>query len=178
MNIVVIGGTGLIGSKLVPKLRAQGHQIVPASPSSGVNTLTGEGLAEVIEGASVVVDVSNAANWEDAAVLEFFVTSIRNLLTPEAAVAGVGHHVALSVVGSDRMTKAATFARRIAQEELVRRDLAASNDPRHVVTDPPARYYGVEVSERTLILGDAQLSETRVVDWLTQTAGQIAATSG
>lgn len=91
MKIVVIGGTELIGSKPVPKLPAQGHQIVPASPSSGVNTLTGEGLADVIEGASAVVDVSNAPNWDDAAVLEFFVTSIRNLLSREAAVAGVGH---------------------------------------------------------------------------------------
>src|SRR2546429_192343 len=93
MKIVVIGGSGLIGSKLVEKLAAHGHQAVPASPNSGVNTLTGEGLAEVLKGASVVVDVSNSPSWEDAAVLKFFETSTRNLLTYEAA-AGVGHHVA------------------------------------------------------------------------------------
>jgi hypothetical protein len=120
----------------------------------------------------MVVNVSNAPNWEDAAVLQLFVTSIRNRRTREAAVAGVGHHVALSVVGSDRMTRSGYFRAKIAQVKLVRRDLAASNDLRQVVTDPPARYYGVEVSERTLIPGDdAQLSETHVVDWLTQTTG-------
>jgi uncharacterized protein YbjT (DUF2867 family) len=95
MKIVVIGGTGLIGSKLVNKLREHGHEAVAASPNSRVNTLTGEGLAEVMKGASVVVDVSNSPSWEDAAVLNFFETSTRNLLTYEAA-AGVGHHVALS----------------------------------------------------------------------------------
>jgi uncharacterized protein YbjT (DUF2867 family) len=119
MKIVVIGGSGLIGSKLVPKLRAQGHQAVAASPSSGVNTVTGEGLAEVLEGASVVVDVSNAPSWEDAAVLEFFVTSTRKLVTGEA-IAGVGHHVALSVVGSERLTESGYFRAKIAQEELIK----------------------------------------------------------
>src|SRR5882724_11073019 len=98
MKIVVVGGTGLIGSKLVKKLRDHGHEAVAASPNSGVNTLTGEGLADVLKSASVVVDVSNSPSWEDAAVLNFFETSTRNLLTYEAA-AGVGHHVALSVVG-------------------------------------------------------------------------------
>ena len=98
MKIVVIGGTGLIGSKVVTKLGEHGYEVVAASPNSGVNTLTGEGLAEVLEGASVVVDVSNSPSFEDAAVMEFFKTSTRNLLTYEAA-AGVGHHVALSVVG-------------------------------------------------------------------------------
>jgi uncharacterized protein YbjT (DUF2867 family) len=93
-------------------------------------------LADVIKGASMVVDVSNAANWEDAAVLEFFVTSIRNLPTREVAVTGVGHHVAFSVVGSDRMTESGYFCAKIAQEGLVRRNLAARNGPRHVVTDP------------------------------------------
>src|ERR1700746_498445 len=102
MKIVVIGGSGLIGSKLVPKLRQHGHEAVAASPNSGVNTVTGEGLAEVLKGASVVVDVSNAPSWEDSAVMKFFETSTRNLLAREAA-AGVGHHVALSVVGSERM---------------------------------------------------------------------------
>src|SRR5712691_11491570 len=100
MKIVVIGGSGLIGSKVVTMLREHGHEAVAASPNSGVNTLTGEGLAEVLKGASVVVDVSNSPSWEDAAVLKFFETSTRNLLTYEAA-AGVGHHVALSVVGTD-----------------------------------------------------------------------------
>src|SRR5262245_35536800 len=102
MKIVVIGGSGLIGSQVVIKLRAQGHEAVAASPNSGVNTITGEGLAEVLQGASVVVDVSNSPSWEDAAVLRFFETSTRNLLTYEAA-AGVGHHVALSIVGTDRL---------------------------------------------------------------------------
>src|SRR5215467_1159302 len=102
MKVVVIGGTGLIGSKLVTKLREHGHDAVAASPNSGVNAVTGEGLAEVLKGASVVVDVSNSPSWEDAAVLKFFETSTRNLLSYEAA-AGVGHHVALSVVGSERL---------------------------------------------------------------------------
>ena len=101
MKIVVIGGSGLIGSKLVTKLREHGHEAVAASPNSGVNTVTGEGLAEALKGASVVVDVSNSPSWEDSAVMKFFETSTRNLLSYEAA-AGVGHHVALSVVGSER----------------------------------------------------------------------------
>ena len=102
MKIVVIGGSGLIGSKLVDQLRDQGHETVAASPTSGVNTLTGEGLAEAMKDASVVVDVTNSPSWEDSAVMKFFETSTRNLLASEAA-AGVGHHVALSVVGSERM---------------------------------------------------------------------------
>src|SRR3989442_15226776 len=119
MKIVVIGGTGLIGSKLVEKLGAHGQQAVPASPNSGVNTLTGEGLAEVLKGASVVVDVSNSPSWEDAAVLEFFETSTRNLLTYEAA-AGVGHHVALSVVGTERLLASGFFRAKMAQESLIK----------------------------------------------------------
>ena len=119
MKIVVIGGTGLIGSKLVNKLREHGHEAVPASPNSGVNTLTGEGLAEVLKGASVVVDVSNSPSWEDAAVLNFFETSTRNLLTSEAA-AGVGHHVALSVVGTQRLAESGYFRAKIAQEKLIK----------------------------------------------------------
>src|SRR5262244_989655 len=102
MKIVVIGGSGLIGSKLVTKLREQGHEAVAASPNTGVNTVTGEGLAEALKGAAVVVDVSNAPSWEDTAVLNFFETSTRNLLAAEAA-AGVKHHVALSVVGTERL---------------------------------------------------------------------------
>jgi uncharacterized protein YbjT (DUF2867 family) len=119
MKIVVIGGTGLIGSKLVNKLREHGHEAVAASPNTGVNTLTGEGLAEVLKGASVVVDVSNSPAWEDAAVLKFFETSTRNLLTYEAA-AGVGHHVALSVVGTDRLSESGYFRAKIAQEKLIK----------------------------------------------------------
>jgi uncharacterized protein YbjT (DUF2867 family) len=118
MKIVVIGGTGLIGSKLVNKLRERGHEAVAASPSSGVNTVTGEGLAEVLKGASVVVDVSNSPSWEDAAVLKFFETSTRNLLTHEAA-AGLSHHVALSVVGTDRLSESGYFRAKIAQEKLI-----------------------------------------------------------
>jgi uncharacterized protein YbjT (DUF2867 family) len=246
MKIVVIGGTGLIGSKLVTQLREHGHEAVAASPNSGVNTLTGEGLAEALKGASVVVDVSNSPSWEDSAVMKFFETSTHNLLYHEAA-AGVGHHVALSVVGSERLLESGYFRAKIAQEnlikassipysivratqffefvkgiadfstdgnkvrlpsaliqpmaaddvasavsriavgspvngtvevggpekfrldELVRRALAARNDPREVVADPHARYYGVELSDRTLVPGDdAQLGQTRLADWLKQ----------
>jgi uncharacterized protein YbjT (DUF2867 family) len=119
MKIIVIGGTGLIGSKLVPKLREHGHEAIAASPNSGVNTVTGEGLAEVLKGASVVVDVSNSPSWEDAAVLKFFETSTRNLLTNEAAAA-VRHHVALSVVGTDRLSESGYFRAKIAQEKLIK----------------------------------------------------------
>jgi uncharacterized protein YbjT (DUF2867 family) len=119
MKIVVIGGTGLIGSRLVNKLREHGHEAVAAAPNTGVNALTGEGLAEVLKGASVVVDVSNAPSWEDAAVLNFFETSTRNLLTYETA-AGVGHHVALSVVGTDRLSESGYFRAKIAQEKLIK----------------------------------------------------------
>jgi uncharacterized protein YbjT (DUF2867 family) len=118
MKIVVIGGSGLIGSKLVTKLRERGHETLAASPASGVNTLTGQGLAAAIEGASVVADVSNAPSVEDAAVLEFFETSTRNLLAAESA-AGVGHHVALSVVGSERLTDSGYMRAKIAQEKLI-----------------------------------------------------------
>jgi len=253
MKIVVIGGSGLIGSKLVTKLREHGHEAIAASPNSGVNTVTGEGLAEALKGASVVVDVSNSPSWEDAAVLKFFETSTRNLLTYETA-AGVKHHVALSVVGTDRMLTSGYFRAKIAQEnlikgssipfsivratqffefvkgiadistegnkvrlphvlfqpmaaddvasavgkfamgspvngtveiggpekfrfdELVRQGLAAWKDPREVVADPHARYYGVEVSERTLVPDDdAQLGQTRFADWLKQPGAKAAA---
>ena len=255
MKIVVIGGTGLIGSKLVNKLHDNGHEAVAAAPNTGVNTMTGEGLAEALKGASVVVDVSNAPSWQDAAVLEFFVTSTRNLLTHEA-VAGIRHHVALSVVGSERLTGSGYFRAKIAQEELIkgssipysivratqffeflkpiadmstegdtvhlppvliqpmaaddvasaicriaigsptygttevggpeqfrldeliRRALAAHYDPREVVTDPRARYYGVEVTERTLVPGDdARVAETRFDSWLNQSLPQIPPTN-
>ncbi|MER6947600.1 SDR family oxidoreductase [Nonomuraea sp. NPDC000554] len=243
MKIVVIGGTGLIGSKLVTQLREHGHEAVAAAPSTGVNTLTGEGLADVLVGASVVIDVSNAPSFEDAAVLEFFETSTRNLLVAEAA-AGVGHHVALSVVGTERLPDNGYFRAKIAQESLIKgssipfsivhatqffefvrgiaddateggtvrmapvlfqpiagedvaqavgriavgspvngmvevggpeqfrmdeffRDaLAAWGDPREVVTDPHARYFGAELGKRTLVPGDgAVLGQIRYADW-------------
>ncbi len=246
MKIVVIGGTGLIGSKLVPKLREHGHEAVAASPNSGVNSVTGQGLAEALKGASVVVDVSNSPSWEDTAVMQFFETSTRNLITQETA-AGVGHHVALSVVGTDRMITIGYFRAKMAQENLIkgssipysivratqffefakgladistegtkvrlphvlfqpmaaadvasavgkvamgapvngtvevggpeksrlddfiREALTAWKDPREVVADQHARYYGVEVSERTLIPDDgAQLGPTRFAEWLKQ----------
>ena len=118
MKIVVIGGTGLIGSKVVAILSEQGHEAVPASPRLGINTITGEGLADALAGASVVVDVSNAPSFETHAVLEFFQTSTRNLLAAEAA-AGVGHHVALSIVGIDRSPDNTYFQAKLAQERLI-----------------------------------------------------------
>jgi len=119
VKIVVIGGTGLIGSKLVNKLREHGHEAVAASPNTGVNTITGEGLAEALKGASVMVDVSNSPDWDDAAVMKFFETSTRNLLGSEAT-AGVKHHVALSVVGTDRMSESGYMRAKIAQEKLIK----------------------------------------------------------
>src|SRR5438128_1511645 len=149
MKIVVIGGSGLIGSKLVSKLREQGHEAVAASPKSGVNSITCEGLAEALKGASVVVDVTNSPSWEDAAVMTFFETSTGNLLAYGAA-ADVKHHVALSVVGTE---------------------------PREVVPDPQALYYGVKLSENTLLPGDgAPIGETRFEDWLSLSASQILPT--
>ena len=120
MKLVIIGGTGLIGSKLVTKLKEHGHEAVPASPDTGVNTLTGEGLAEALQGASVVVDVSNSPSFEDAAVMEFFTTSTRNLLAA-AGAAGVTHHVALSVVGTERLSESGYFRAKTAQEELIKK---------------------------------------------------------
>ena len=119
MRIVVIGGSGFIGSKLLPRLREQGHEAIAASPNSGVNTLTGEGLAEVLKGASVVVDVSNSPSWEDSAVLNFFETSTRNLLK-YGAQAGVKHFVVLSVVGTEGLAESGYFRAKIAQEKLVK----------------------------------------------------------
>ena len=119
MKIVVIGGTGLIGSKLVKKLREQGHEAVAASPNTGVNSITGEGLANALKGASVVVDVTNSPSWEDAAVLQFFETSTRNLLSSEAS-ARVGHHVALSVVGTEHLQESGFFRAKLAQENLIK----------------------------------------------------------
>ncbi|MET7999288.1 SDR family oxidoreductase [Amycolatopsis sp. NPDC005232] len=120
MKIVVVGGTGLIGSKLVTKLGEHGHQAVAASPNTGVNTLTGEGLSDVLAGAAVVVDVANSPSFEDAAVMEFFETSTRTLLAAETT-ARVGHHVALSVVGTDRLATSGYFRAKIAQESLIKK---------------------------------------------------------
>jgi uncharacterized protein YbjT (DUF2867 family) len=246
MKIVVIGGTGLIGSKLVGKLRADGHDVLAASPNTGVDIITGKGLAEALQGARVVVDVANAPNWDDVAVMDFFRTSARNILAAETA-AGVGHHVALSVVGTDRLQASGYFRAKLAQEEavqaaavpstilratqffeftgaiadtgtrdgtillppvlfqpeaaddvaatladiaekppvngtvelggperfrlddLVRRFLSAKGDPRHVVTDARAPYYGIAVDERALIPGDdARIGAIRFADWLSR----------
>ena len=252
MKIVIIGGTGLIGSKVVQQLTALGHEAVPAAPNTGVNTITGEGLAKVMDGADVVVDVSNSPSFADAAVMEFFQTSTRNILDAEAA-AGVRHHVALSVVGGGRLPDSGYMRAKVAQEkliressipysivhatqffefivriadsategntvriapvlfqpmaaddvasavgrvavgeplngvvevagpeqfrfdELVRRVLTARNDPRVVVADPEARYFGALLAERSLIPGDgARLGETTLREWLDRAAVQTA----
>src|ERR1700752_883471 len=255
MKIVVVGGTGLIGSKLVLKLRKQGHEAIAAAPNTGVNTVTGEGVAEALKGAWGVVDVSNAPEWEDAAGMKFFETWTRNLLAARAT-AGVNDHVALSVVGSERMLESGYFRAKLAQEnlikassiphsivratqffefvkgiadfstdgdkvrlppvliqpmaaddvasavgrialgapengtvevggpekfrlnELIRRGLAACKDPREVVADPNARYYGIEVKERTLVPeDDAKLGKIRFEGWLAHPAVKAAASS-
>jgi uncharacterized protein YbjT (DUF2867 family) len=243
MKIVVIGGSGLIGSKVIARLTEHGHEAISASPKSGVNTLTGEGLGEVLKGADVVVDVSNSPSFEAQAVMDFFTTSTRNLLAYEAA-AGVKHHVALSVVGDDRLPENDYLRAKVAQEkliregpipysivratqfyeflnriaddatvdgnvrlppvlfqpmaaddvakavgkiavgapvngvveiagpdqyrfdELIRERLKAINDPRLVVADPRARYFGSELSERSLVPVDvARLGEIHLENW-------------
>jgi uncharacterized protein YbjT (DUF2867 family) len=250
MKIVVIGGSGLIGTKLVGNLRQRDHEVVSASPSSGVNTITGEGLAEALAGAQVVVDVANAPSWEDKAVLDFFETSGRNLLSAEAA-AGVRHHVALSVVGTEGLLASGYFRAKLAQEtlikashipytivratqffefvggiaqsategatvrlpsalmqpivsddvaaaladvaiaeplndtvelagpepirmdELVRRFLRANGDPRKVVTDAHALYFGIQVNDQSLTPGDhPRLGPTSFEDWLNRSTAQ------
>ena len=265
MKIVVIGGTGLIGSKVVTELTELGHEAVPASPRLGINTITGEGLASALDGASAVVDVSNSANFEYLTALEFFATSTHHLLVAEAA-AGVGHHVALSVVGTQELSEggdltkstagyflaklveealirnsgvpysivhatqffefiksiadvatdgdtvrlppvrfqpmaAADVASAVARtavgapvngivevggpqafafDEAVRQALAAMHDTRRVVADPSATYYGIAVSERSLVPADgAMVGETSLDDWLREaTAVPAAATAG
>ena len=249
MKIVVIGGTGLIGSKLIEKLRADGHDAIAASPNTGVDVITGQGLAEALAGAQVVVDVSNAPDWDDTAVMEFFRTSARNITAAETA-AGTGHHVALSVVGTEKLQGSGYFRAKLAQEEaikaaaipstilratqffeftgriadastdngtvplppvffqpeaaddvaaaladiaegapvngtvelagperfrldeLVRRYLAETGDPRHVVTDVRAPYYGLELTdERALVpAGNSRTGATRFADWLSRSA--------
>lgn len=249
MKIVVIGGSGLIGSKLVDSLAGQGHEAVPASPKTGVNTLTGEGVAEALTGAEVVVDVSNSPSFEAGAVLEFFETSTRTLLAA-ASDAGVGHYVALSIVGCDRIPESGYMRAKVAQErlivasgipysivhatqffeflqgiidagtdgdtvhlapvliqpmaaddvaaavaetvlsaptnavvevagpeqfrldELARSILAAQQDPRSVVADPDAPYFGAKLGERSLVPADgAHLAGTRLDDWRARGAG-------
>ena len=133
MKIVVIGGTGLIGSKTVAILRQHGHDVVAASPNSGVNTITGEGLKEAVAGAQVVIDLANSPSFEDKAVLQFFETSGRNLLAAEAA-AGVGHHVALSIVGTDRTPDNGYFRAKVAQEKLIQ---ASTERKRHPAGEIP-----------------------------------------
>lgn len=244
MKIVVIGGSGLIGTRLVEILRQGGHEVVSASPSTGVNALTGEGLAEALAGAQVVVDVANSPSFEDQPVLDFFRTSSTNLLVAEAA-AGVGHHVALSVVGTERLLESGYFRAKLVQEDLIKasgipytivratqffeflsaiahagtaeqavhlspalmqpiaaqdvsqamadaavrlpvngmieiagpervpldeivgRFLSASKDPRKVVADVRARYFGILLDDRSLTPGDAPLlGATRFEDWL------------
>lgn len=251
MKIVVVGGSGLIGSRLVTMLTRDGHDVVAASRRSGVDAVTGEGLSEAVRGASVVVDVSNSPSFEDVAVMKFFKSSTRNLLTAEAA-AGVRHHVALSVVGTGRLLQSGYLRAKFAQEKLIKdsavpysivqatqffeflktiadgathgnvvrvppvqiqpiaaddvaravakiatgtplngtvevggpeqfylhgiiqRDLGARNDPREVITDPHARYFGTELDERSLIPGDeAELGEIRFDNWLRRTAQPV-----
>src|SRR5437868_14004872 len=119
MKIVIIGGTGLIGTKLASRLRHRGHEVIPASPRTGVNTITGEGIDKAVSGAGIVVDVANSPSFEDGAVLKFFETSGRNLLAAEAR-AGVRHHVALSVVGTDRLPENGYFRAKLMQESLIK----------------------------------------------------------
>jgi len=192
-KVVVIGGTGLIGSKVVARLAEHGHEAIAASPKSGVNTLTGEGLAEVLSGAQVVVDVSNSPSFEAEPALDFFTTSTSNLLAAEKT-AGVGHHVALSVVGTERLPDSGYLRAKLARtavgepvdgtieiagpeqfglDELIRKGLSFRGDPREVVADPEARYYGARLEERTLLPGaDALTLDPRFEDWLVQTAPQ------
>jgi len=192
-KVVVIGGTGLIGSKVVARLAEHGHEAIAASPKSGVNTLTGEGLAEVLSGAQVVVDVSNSPSFEAEPALDFFTTSTGNLLAAEKT-AGVGHHVALSVVGTERLPDSGYLRAKLARtavgepvdgtieiagpeqfglDELIRKGLSFRGDPQEVVADPEARYYGALLEERTLLPGaDALTLDPRFEDWLVQTAPQ------
>jgi uncharacterized protein YbjT (DUF2867 family) len=177
MKIVVIGGTGLIGSKTVAILRRAGHDVVAASPQSGVNTLTGEGLAGALAGAGVVIDLANSPSFEDRAVLEFFETSERNLLPAEAA-AGVGHHVALSIVGIDRSDNG-HFRAKVAQEKLIKasglpytivrstqfmefmRGIADSSADGNVVRLPPVQFQPIASDDVAASVADVALAEPR-----------------
>ncbi len=175
MKIVVIGGTGLIGSKLVTILRGEGHEVIAASPSTGVNTPTGEGLAEAFSGADVVVDVANSPSFEDAAVLNFFETSGRNILAAEAA-AGVKHHIALSVVGSERLPGSGYFRAKIAQEKLIKASpvpytivratqfyefvgaIAQSNNEADGIHMPPAKLQPIAASDVSAALAEVAVA--------------------
>jgi uncharacterized protein YbjT (DUF2867 family) len=167
MKIVVIGGDGLIGSRLVPKLRERGHEAIAASPKSGINSITGEGLAEALKGASVVVDVTNSPSWEDSAVMKFFETSTRNLLTCEAAAA-VGHHVALSVVGTDRLSESGYFRAKIAQEKLI----AESSIPYSIVRATQFFEFLKGLADISMVGGKAHLPP---VIFQPMAAGDVAA---
>ncbi|CAO3459857.1 hypothetical protein [Azospirillum argentinense] len=153
MKIVVIGGTGLIGSKLVQTLRERGHDALAASPKTGVNTITREGLAQAMDGAAVVVDVANAPVWEDKAVLDFFETSGRNLLAAEAA-AGVRHHVALSIVGSERLPDNGYFRAKVAQESLIK----ASGIPHTILRATQFFEFIVGIAQAATVGGEIRLS--------------------
>src|SRR5512133_1996956 len=160
MKIVVVGGSGRIGARLVTMLARDDHEVMAASRRSGVDPVTGEGLAGALSGASVVVDVTDSTSSEDAAVMNFFTTSTQNLLGCEAAV-GVGHHVVLSVVGTERLVQSGYFRAKFAQEKLIK-------------DSPHARHFGAELNERSLIPGDeAELGEIRFDEWLGRTAASI-----
>jgi uncharacterized protein YbjT (DUF2867 family) len=178
MKIVVIGGTGLIGSKTVPILRQRGHEVVAASPDTGVNTLTGEGLKEAMAGTEVVIDLANSPSWEDRAVLEFFETAGRNLLAAEAA-AGVRHHVAVSIVGTDRMPDNGYFRAKVAQEKLIEASgvpytiiratqfmeflggIAASNTEGSTVRLSPGLFQPIAADDVAAIVADVALAPPR-----------------
>jgi uncharacterized protein YbjT (DUF2867 family) len=173
MKIVVIGGTGLIGSKLFTKFREHGHEAVAASPKSGVDSITGDGLANALKGASVVVDVTNSPSWEDAAVLKFFETSTRNLLTYGAA-AGVGHHVALSVVGTERLLESGFFRAKLAQENLIQ----ASRNPYTIVRAPQFFEFVKQIvdysTERDRVCMPAALIQPMAADDVVSAVARIA----
>src|ERR1051326_9340666 len=176
MKIVVIGGTGLIGSKLVQKLRDRGQEVVAASPSSGVNSVTGEGLADALKGAAAAVDVTNSPSWEDAAVLKFFETSTRNLLKFEAD-AGVRHHVALSVVGTDRLLESGFFRAKLAQENLIK----ASSIPYTIVRATQFFEFVTKIADFSTDLNQVRLPSVLIqpmaADDVASALGRIATSS-
>jgi uncharacterized protein YbjT (DUF2867 family) len=178
MKIVVIGGTGLIGSKSVAILRRGGHEVIAASPKSGINSITGEGLKEAMAGAQVVIDLANSPSFEDKAVLEFFETSGRNLRAAESA-AGVGHHVALSIVGTDRTTENGYFRAKVAQEKLIETSgipytiirstqfmeflggIAAASTDGNVVRLSPGLFQPIAADDVAAIVADVALAAPR-----------------